>query len=61
MKKYCLVLLFLSTLACAQEKLIKMPIEGRQDDFAPVLENLASPSAINLLLIPGGNAGTGDC
>ena len=60
MKKYCLVLLFFSALAFGQEKLINMPIEGRQDDFAPVLENLVAPSAINLLLIPGGNAGTGE-
>lgn len=61
MKRCFLVFLyvFLSTVH-AQEVLLNFPIEGRQGDTAPVLQKISSPGAVNLLLIPGGNAGTGE-
>jgi pimeloyl-ACP methyl ester carboxylesterase len=53
-------LLLFCSLAFAEEQLINLPIEGRENDHAPVLQNKKSTDAINLILIPGGNAGTGE-
>ena len=46
--------------AYPQEQLIKLSIEGRVNDHLPVLQNKRDNDALNLILIPGGNAGTGE-
>jgi hypothetical protein len=53
-------LTFLCFLASANEQLISLPIEGRSSDHIPVLQNKKTNDAVNLILIPGGNAGTGE-
>jgi len=54
-----LLILFFGS-ARAQEQLLQLPIEERLTDSAPVLQYIASSDAVNLILIPGGNAGTGE-
>lgn len=61
MKKLVLtVMIFMCSLACAQEQLIKLSIEGRPNDHVPILQNNKDNDSVNLILIPGGNAGTGE-
>jgi hypothetical protein len=52
-------MLFCNLNLFANEKLFNLPIEGRADNYAPTLQNAHSNGAVNLILIPGGNAGTG--
>lgn len=52
-------MLFFNLNVFANEKLFNLPIEGRAGDYAPILENTHSNGVVNLILIPGGNAGTG--
>jgi hypothetical protein len=61
MKKLLLsAMIFMCSFACAQEQLIKLSIEGRPNDHVPVLQNKKDNDSVNLILIPGGNAGTGE-
>jgi pimeloyl-ACP methyl ester carboxylesterase len=61
MKRYLVAaLMLLCSFASAEEQLFNLPIEGRSSDHVPVLQNKKSNDAINLILIPGGNAGTGE-
>ena len=53
-------LIFLCSLASAKEQLINLPIYGQPNDNIPILQNKKTNNAINLILIPGGNAGTGE-
>jgi len=53
-------LIFLCSLASAKEQLINLPIYGRPNENIPILQNKKTNNAINLILIPGGNAGTGE-
>ena len=55
-----IALIFLCSLAFAEEQLINLPIDGRSNDHIPILQNKKTNDAINLILIPGGNAGTGE-
>ena len=61
MKNLILIaMIFMCSLAYPQELLIKLSIEGRVNDHLPVLQNKKDNNAVNLILIPGGNAGTGE-
>jgi pimeloyl-ACP methyl ester carboxylesterase len=61
MKKLLLTaMIFMFSLVCAQEQLIKISVEGRLNDHVPVLQNKKDNESVNLILIPGGNAGTGE-
>ncbi len=61
MNKFLLLFLFfICTSVSAQEKLLDLSIDARPNDVVPVLQKLSSPTAVNLILIPGGNAGTGE-
>ena len=54
------MLLSVCSAASAMEQLITLPIDGRSNDFAPVLQNRKSGEAVNVILIPGAGAGTGE-
>jgi len=53
------IMIFMFSLAHAREQFLELSIEGRVNDHLPVLQNKKDNDAINLILIPGGNAGTG--
>lgn len=53
-------MLCVSTLVAAGDEFFSLPVEDRLGDHVPVLKNQKSNEAINLILIPGGNAGTGE-
>ena len=53
-------LIFICSISSAEVQLINLSIEGRPDDHIPILQNKKTDGAINLILIPGGNAGTGE-
>jgi len=59
-KLFSISLIFIYSLAVAQEQLIKLSIEGRPNDHVPILQNKKENNSVNLILIPGGNAGTGE-
>ena len=57
---FAISLIFLCSLAFAEKQLINLPIDGRPNDHIPILQNKKTNDAINLILIPGGNSGTGE-
>lgn len=61
MKKLLAALvLAMCSIVSAQEQLESLTIEGRENDSIPILKNVKSSDAVNLILIPGGNSGTGE-
>lgn len=57
---FAVAVIFMSFLSSAEEKFFNLPIDSRSNDYIPIVQNKKSNEAINLILIPGGNAGTSE-
>lgn len=60
MKLIFFFLFLFASLANAQERLVELAVEGSTSDSIPVLQNIKPDALTNIILIPGGNAGTGE-